>query len=312
MSPASPADGDKDDFTLSITADGQPLDNTLRVLRVDVWSAIDAVAKASVVLMADAPSGEPFSVKTLPLERGETIEIQAGYSGRPDVIFSGTVVSHRVNLAVEASAIIVNAEGAGIPVVEPDARDPVLTLEHGVSIISFKAETIPGKSRVPELRGEVSFPGSALPQPGSIIELAGVGGIFDGDMFVSAVHHDITEGRWTTHVRFRERPDPLKPPPVSSPADDRAIPTRLDGTDRAIVIRTAGGLTISLNDTTGQIHIADAKQSSIVLGTGGVRIDSASNVEITAAGQIELKAGAGLKLVSSGVTTVQGSLVKIN
>jgi hypothetical protein len=205
MSPVSPVEVDRDDFALSIAADGKPLDDNLHVIRVDVWSAVDSVAKASIVLMSDALPGEPFSGKALAaLDRGKAIEIRAGYSVPPDVIFSGTIISHGVNLAAGASSITANAEGAGKPVIDPDAREAVLTVEYGVSIISFKAETMPGKSQWPELRGEVSFQGSPLPQPGSIIELAGVGGSFDGDMFVTAVHHDIGDGQWTTHIRFRE------------------------------------------------------------------------------------------------------------
>ena len=49
--------------------------------------------------------------------------------------------------------------------------------------------------------------GSALPTPGSIIELVGLGAHFDGDVFVTAVHHDIAGGQWTTHVEFRRPPD---------------------------------------------------------------------------------------------------------
>jgi phage protein D len=207
MSPVSPAAVDTGDFTFSITADGTPLDDDLSVIRVDLWSALETATKASVVLVTDTSPGEPFSSKALAtLERGKAIEIRAGYSVPADVIFSGAIVSHGVSLAAEASGIIVNAESAGIPVSDPDARDAILRLEYGVSIISFKAETKPGTSRLPELRGEVSFQGSALPQPGSIVELAGVGGSFDGDMFVSAVHHNIDNGNWTTHVRFREPP----------------------------------------------------------------------------------------------------------
>jgi hypothetical protein len=173
--------------------------------------------------MADAPPAEPFSRKALgALERGKAIEIRAGYGVPSDVIFSGIVVTHGVSLSADASSIIVNAEGAGVPVVDPDARDPVLRLDYGISIISFKADTRPGESRLPDLRGEVSFQGSALPKPGSIIELNGIGGSFDGDVLVHEVHHDMNNGQWTTHVRFRELPDRLKPPPpIPSIADDR-------------------------------------------------------------------------------------------
>jgi phage protein D len=207
MSPVSPTAVDSGDFTFSITVDGKPLDDHLGVLTVDLWSALDTMSKAGIVLMTDTAPGEPFSSRALAvLEQGRVIEIRAGYRVSSDVVFSGTVVSHGVNLGADASGITVTAEGAGIHVIDPDARDPVVTVEYGVSIISFKAEAKPGKSRMPELRGEVSFQGTAVVQPGSLIELVGLGGSFDGDVFVTGVHHEIENGNWTTHVKFREPP----------------------------------------------------------------------------------------------------------
>jgi Rhs element Vgr protein len=56
--------------------------------------------------------------------------------------------------------------------------------------------------RMSALKGRVSFVGNALPKPGKIIELHGVGKRFDGKAFVSAVNHKMNEGQWTTEVRF--------------------------------------------------------------------------------------------------------------
>ncbi len=54
------------------------------------------------------------------------------------------------------------------------------------------------KSRLSKIRGWVRFQGSALPQPGKMVQLAGLGDRFNGAAFVSAVRHSITEGRWLT------------------------------------------------------------------------------------------------------------------
>jgi Rhs element Vgr protein len=56
--------------------------------------------------------------------------------------------------------------------------------------------------RMSALKGRVSFVGNALPKPGTIIELHGVGKRFDGNAFVSAVNHRVGDGTWTTEVRF--------------------------------------------------------------------------------------------------------------
>lgn len=207
MRPVSPAAVDPDRFALSITADGKPLDTDVRVISVDVWSALEAAAKARIVLWAGTPPDEPFSTSVFQaMEAGKVIEIRAGYELASNVIFSGSVAGHEVDLGVDMSSILVNAEGETIKVSDA-GRIPVLTVEYGVSIISFKAETKPGRSGLSDMRGEVSLQGSALPAPGSMIELRGLGAHFDGDVFVTAVHHDIARGGWTTRVEFRRRPD---------------------------------------------------------------------------------------------------------
>ncbi len=51
-----------------------------------------------------------------------------------------------------------------------------------------------------KIRGQVRFQGSALVTPGSMVELAGLGARFNGNGFVSSVHHRLSEGLWKTTV----------------------------------------------------------------------------------------------------------------
>ena len=140
-------------------------------------------------------------------------------------------------------------------------------------------------------------------------------------------------------------------PPCRPDSENRvkAIVTRskmevsFDETDKAITIRTPGQHVITLNDKSGEISIVDSNRNSVTLGKGGVTIDSASrlvikssaDIEITAGGNLALKAkadatleglqvdvkaqtvfsaqgDASAELKASGVVTVQGALVKIN
>jgi Rhs element Vgr protein len=58
------------------------------------------------------------------------------------------------------------------------------------------------KSSLAKITGRMKFQGSANAKVGSIIELAGVGDRFSGDVFVSAVRHSIEGGDWLTEVEF--------------------------------------------------------------------------------------------------------------
>jgi Rhs element Vgr protein len=58
------------------------------------------------------------------------------------------------------------------------------------------------KSKLSKIRGYVRFQGSALVKPGKTIKLEGVGQRFNGNAFISGVHHNINNGRWLTTVDF--------------------------------------------------------------------------------------------------------------
>ena len=113
--------------------------------------------------------------------------------------------------------------------------------------------------------------------------------------------------------------------------------------DKIITIKTPGAHVITLDDKSGEVTITDSNKNSVKLGKDGITLDSASNIEIkakgniniTATGNLALKAtgnatceglqvgfkaqtafsaegNASAELKSSGMLTVQGSLVKIN
>jgi phage protein D len=49
------------------------------------------------------------------------------------------------------------------------------------------------KTRLAKIRGQVRYQGSALAKVGSMVTLAGLGDRFDGDAYVSGVHHSVTD-----------------------------------------------------------------------------------------------------------------------
>lgn len=63
------------------------------------------------------------------------------------------------------------------------------------------------KSGLARIQGRMSFPGSAKAKLGELIELEGVGGRFNGSVFVSAVRHVVEDGSWITEVEFGMRAD---------------------------------------------------------------------------------------------------------
>lgn len=58
------------------------------------------------------------------------------------------------------------------------------------------------KAGLSRIRGRMKFQGSDLAKAGCIIKVAGVGNRFNGNVYVSGVNHDISDGNWTTEVDF--------------------------------------------------------------------------------------------------------------
>jgi Rhs element Vgr protein len=63
------------------------------------------------------------------------------------------------------------------------------------------------KSGLGRIQGRLKFVGTAKARIGSLITLAGLGGRFNGDAFISGVRHDIERGEWITEAEFGLAPD---------------------------------------------------------------------------------------------------------
>ena len=63
------------------------------------------------------------------------------------------------------------------------------------------------KAGLARIRGRMKFQGSAKAKINTVIELDGVGNRFNGNVFVSAVNHEIVNGNWQTEVTFGMSPD---------------------------------------------------------------------------------------------------------
>lgn len=58
------------------------------------------------------------------------------------------------------------------------------------------------KAGLSMIRGKMKFQGNANAKPGAIIEIARLGNHFNGNVFVSSVHHVIEDGNWVSEVQF--------------------------------------------------------------------------------------------------------------
>lgn len=58
------------------------------------------------------------------------------------------------------------------------------------------------QSELARLRGTMKFQGSALAEPDTRIQLVGISDVFDGEVYLSAVTHEIADGNWVVNAEF--------------------------------------------------------------------------------------------------------------
>lgn len=81
------------------------------------------------------------------------------------------------------------------------------------------------KSWMSRLRGKISFQGSALAKPDTLIALDGVGARYNGNIYLRAVTHIIEEGDWVTEADFGLEPMPFaEATPISVPPAQGLLP----------------------------------------------------------------------------------------
>ncbi len=112
----------------------------------------------------------------------------------------------------EAASVTLNAQGditsatlASVIGLSEFRLQSTVPLESEFLTSWAKAQQI--KSGLARIRGHVSFQGNALAKPGTLIELAGLGTRFNGNIFVSGVNQRVVDGNWTTRVEFGMSPN---------------------------------------------------------------------------------------------------------
>jgi uncharacterized protein involved in type VI secretion and phage assembly len=85
-----------------------------------------------------------------------------------------------------------------------------------------------------------------------------------------------------------------------------------DGKSGVAMISSDGKLRVSLNESRTEIHISSQGKITIDTASDAISIKGGSDVTIEAQGSLHLKGNAGVKVESSAVVEMSGSLIKLN
>lgn len=95
------------------------------------------------------------------------------------------------------------------------------------------------KSRMARYAGQLKVPGNPTLKPGTQIELAGLGAVFNGSAYMVGVRHTLAEGSWDTQLEFGLSPDWFAEAQRDvSPAPAAAVRPGVTGLEIATVLKT--------------------------------------------------------------------------
>lgn len=195
-----PLDGETDTVSMMVTLNGHAMPDDYAVESIHVTRELNRLGTARIVLADGDPSTGGFELSTADtLLPGVTVEVAIGYHPNISTVFKGIIVKHGMRIGRQGgSQLVLSCAEVAIeaPVLADNSCGLLLTC--GESIIAFNAELDASTG----VRGTVSFPGNALAVPGKTIELAGLGGRFDGDVYIARVEHTLEHGNWMTEVTF--------------------------------------------------------------------------------------------------------------
>lgn len=118
------------------------------------------------------------------------------------------------------------------------------------------------KAGLARVRGRLRFLGSALAQPGTLIDVAGTGQRFAGSAWLSSVTHLISDGDWTTDAEFGLAPETL--------AERQALAAPLAAGLTAGVTGLQIGVVMKLNEDPAQQHKVQVSLPVTQAETAGV------------------------------------------
>lgn len=182
------------------------------VARAEANGMLVNLDAATVSVKAPAVSGSPVLSLTYGID---IIDFSADLDARHQFEKVSSNAWDLATLALqqgEATSATLNAQGnitsatlASVIGLSEFRLQSTVPLESEFLTSWAKAQQV--KSGLARIRGHVSFQGSALAKPGSLIELAGVGARFNGNIFVSGVNHSVVDGNWITRVEFGLSPN---------------------------------------------------------------------------------------------------------
>lgn len=85
-----------------------------------------------------------------------------------------------------------------------------------------------------------------------------------------------------------------------------------DDDKKSITISTPKNKAIIIDDNDGSITLKDEMNNKIVMNSSGISIESASDIQLKATGQIKASGAAKIELTSSGPAVLKGTIVNIN
>lgn len=200
--------------------------------RAEANGFVVSVAAGTVTIGAPALSGSPvlgvtygYDLQEFSLEEDARTQLSsvAGTSWDPS---TQAVVTSSASLSSAPANPLGSDSGstlAGIVGSQPFPLQTSAALPSGELQTWGQAQLL--KSSLAKIRGTLVFQGSSSAVPDALIAVSGLGDRFDGNAYISGVHHEVRDGNWLTTATVGLRPDWFAArPDVSAPPASALLP----------------------------------------------------------------------------------------
>ena len=191
--------------SFSIKSNGKAISDPIEVYSIKINEQINTSTAEISILAGNPENGFSNVSDSDTFSPGAKIDIELGYDSKNTRVFTGTVTKQVIeadNSTVSYFKIVcINENTPGNNKIEYNAAaSPVLELEYGENILNIELalNSKYQSSILTKYTGFIVFPGTDLAKANSLISLKGISKRFDGNVYVSGVEHNVSNGNWLT------------------------------------------------------------------------------------------------------------------
>lgn len=193
-----------------ISSNGKAIPDESRLYSIAIDQYLLSKDMAVITLADGDAANKAFNVSSAKtFAPGALIEISLGYDNDLQSVYKGVVSKQIIDINQTVGSVLKvvcqTFNPLGTKPIKPiitlaGLAAPELVISYGNNLLELEMEldTKHQSSILTKYRGALNIQGTTTIKVNSLISLKGLGDRFSGDVYISGVSHDVSEGNWVT------------------------------------------------------------------------------------------------------------------